>query len=125
MYAKGFQILNRFLKKHLIFKDGFNLLPMYRRTTGRIAAISEDLLMVKVKIPLSYKNRNYAGSIFGGSLFSATDPIFMVQLINILGNDYIVWDKSAKINYRRPARESVFATFSFRQEEIDKIKADV
>ncbi len=125
MYAKGFQLLNRFFKKHVIFKYGFNYMPMYRRTTGRIHFITEDLYTVQVKIPLSYRNRNYAGSIFGGSLFSATDPIFMVQLINILGTDYIVWDKTAKIKYKRPARQSVFATFRFSQEEIDQIKRDV
>lgn len=61
--------------------------------------------MVKVRIKLSYKNSNYVGSIFGGSLLSATDPILMVQLINILGNKHVVWDKAAAIKFKRPAKE--------------------
>jgi|TARA_B110000967_G_C18846531_1_gene542280 acyl-CoA hydrolase len=61
--------------------------------------------VVKVRIKLSYKNSNYVGSIFGGSLLSATDPILMVQLINILGNKHVVWDKAAAIKFKRPAKE--------------------
>ena len=63
---------------------------MYRRSTGRITSVSDDLFMVKVKIPISYKNKNYVGAIFGGSMQAATDPIYMIQLLNILGDDYVV-----------------------------------
>ncbi len=98
------KILSKFFKQHTIFKYGFNISPMYRRSTGRIIEVSEDLLKARVKIPISYKNKNYVGSIFGGSLFSATDPVFMIQLMNILGNDYVVWDKSAEIKFKRPAK---------------------
>ena len=80
---------------------------------------------VHIKLPLSYRNKNYVGSIFGGSLFSAVDPIYMVQLINILGDEYIVWDRSAEIFFKRPAKETAFGFFQYDQEEIEKIKADV
>lgn len=66
------------MSKASIYKYGFKISPMYRRSTGRIHKVSEDLLSFKVRIKLSYKNSNYVGSIFGGSLFSATDPIFMI-----------------------------------------------
>lgn len=108
-----------------LFKIGFNLSPMYRRSTGRLIEVSNDLLKVKIKIPLSYKNRNYVGTIYGGSLYSATDPIYMVQLINILGSDYVVWDKSAEIKYKRPAKKVAFATFEFTKQEIENIKERV
>ncbi|WP_445955813.1 DUF4442 domain-containing protein [Yeosuana sp.] len=98
---------------------------MYRRSTGKIIEVSNDLHYVKVKIPISIKNRNYVGSIFGGSLFSATDPIYMIQLMNILKEDYIVWDKDASIKYKRPAKENVYAEFSFSQDEINEIKSQV
>jgi hypothetical protein len=54
---------------------------MYKRSTAKIIQVSEDLLNVRIKLPISYKNKNYANSIFGGSMFSAVDPIPMVQLI--------------------------------------------
>lgn len=115
----------KFIKKHTLFKYGFNLSPMYRRSTGRITNVSEDLLHIQVKLPISWKNRNYVNSIFGGSLFSAVDPIPMVQLMNLLGKDYVVWDKSAEIRFRRPAKEHLYAEFTYSQKELDEIKAQV
>ncbi|WP_299120205.1 DUF4442 domain-containing protein [uncultured Tenacibaculum sp.] len=108
-----------------IFKYGFNISPMYRRSTGKVLSVSDDLLSVQVKIPISYKNRNYVGSIFGGSLFSATDPVFMVQLINILEDSYVVWDKKAEIKFKRPAKENSYVDFTFTEEEIAEIKERV
>lgn len=125
MYRSLHQIAKRFFSDAQIFKYGFNWSPMYRRSTGKIVSVSEDLMDITVKIPLSYKNRNYVGSIFGGSLFSATDPIFMIQLMNILGDNYIVWDKTASIKFKRPGRETVYANFSFNKHEIKTIKDQV
>lgn len=125
MYQTLTKVLKRFFSDAQIFKHGFNLSPMYRRSTARVSEISEDLHYVKVSIPINYKNKNYVGSVFGGSLFSATDPIFMIQLVNILGNDYVVWDKSASIKFKRPVREKVFSEFIFSKEEIEQIKQDV
>ena len=71
----------KFIGRATLFKYGFNLSPMYRRSTGRIVTVSPDLLRVQIKLPISYKNKNYVNSIFGGSLFSAVDPIPMVQLV--------------------------------------------
>ena len=107
--------------KKTLFKYGFNYSPMYSRSTGRIIYVSEDLMKVRVKIPISFKNRNYVNSIFGGSMFSAVDPIPMVQLINLLGGEYVVWDKSAEIFFKRPAKEDLYADFSYSKEELDLI----
>lgn len=125
MYAQIQKVLEKFMGKASIYKYGFNLSPMYRRSTGRIIAVSDDLYSVRIRIKLSYKNSNYVGSIFGGSLFSATDPIFMIQLLNILDENYVVWDKAASIKFKRPARETCYADFIFTNEEIEKIKTDV
>lgn len=125
MYKTLTKLLKTFFTDAQIYKHGFNWSPMYRRSTGKIVSVSSDLFYVKVKIPISIKNRNYVGSIFGGSLFSATDPIYMIQLINILGDNYVVWDKEASIKYKRPAKESVFTEFIFNKEEIENIKKDV
>jgi acyl-coenzyme A thioesterase PaaI-like protein len=108
-----------------IFKHGFNLSPMYRRTTARVIEITDDLKEVKIKIPLSYKNKNYVGAIFGGSMFAATDPIYMIQLVQILGEDYVVWDKTATIHFKRPAKEHLYCKFIFTDEEIATIKKQV
>lgn len=118
MYQSIARFGSRVVAKHVLFKWGFNLSPMYRRSTARILTVTPDLHDVTVKLPISYRNKNYVGSIFGGSLFSAVDPIPMVQLINILGEDYVVWDKSAHIRFKAPAKEDVFADFSYSEQEI-------
>lgn len=126
-----YQFLSKVAKKyfsdsaHLLFKFFFNISPMYRRSTGKVVRVSKGFWEVDVKIPISYKNRNYAGTIFGGSLFSATDPIYMVQLIQIIGTDYIVWDKSSIVNFKRPANTDVFVEFRFSPAEVEQLKADV
>ena len=125
MYATLSKIFSLFIKKKYIFKYGFNISPMYRRTTGRILHITDDLMQITIKIPKSYKNLNYARTIFGGSLFSATDPIFMIQLVQLLGDDYIVWDKKSTIQFKRPANETAYSYFNFNEEEIIDIKKKV
>ena len=121
-YKKIAEIGSKYIGKDKLFKYGFNLSPMYRRSTAKIIRVSKDLLNVQIKLPISYKNKNYVNSIFGGSLFSSVDPIPMVQLINIIGNDYVVWDKSAEIYFRKPAKENLFAEFIYTNVEIDEIK---
>jgi len=110
---------------HNLFKYMFNLSPMYRRSTGKVINVDAGFWRVDIKIPLTYKNRNYAGTIFGGSLFSATDPIFMVQLVQIIGSDYIVWDKSSLVKFKRPANQDVFASFVFTESEVEDMKQKV
>ena len=58
-------------------------------------------------------------------MFATVDPVPMVQLINILGDDYVVWDKSAEILFKRPAREHLYAEFAFSEEDIADIKKRV
>lgn len=125
LYQKIAEIGKKFIPEHILFKLGFNLTPMYRRSTARVTGVSKDLLTVKVKLPISYKNRNYVNSIFGGSMFSAVDPIPMVQLMNLIGGDYVVWDKSAEIFFKRPAKENIFAEFTYTSEELEGIKNQI
>ena len=68
-------------------------------------------------------NTNYVGAHFGGSLYSMCDPIYMFLLMEHLGKDYIVWDKSATIHFLRPGRGKVIATFRVSPQEIEDIRS--
>ena len=125
MYKIAVKFLERFFKSSTIYKYGFNWSPMYRRTTAKIIEVSHDLHKVVITLNLNWKNKNYAGSMFGGSMLAATDPIYMIQLIQILGDDYVVWDKSVEARYNRPAKARIFGEFVFTPEEIKQIKQDV
>lgn len=100
----------------------FNLFPAYRGSGGRVTYIADDLSEVRVRLPLSWRTRNYVGTIFGGSMYAALDPIYMVMLIRLLGRGYVVWDKAATIRFRKPGRTTLFATFRIEQAELDAIR---
>ncbi|MEX1246739.1 MAG: DUF4442 domain-containing protein [Thermoanaerobaculia bacterium] len=101
---------------------GFNLFPAYRGTGARVTYIAADWREVRVRLPLSWRTRNYVGTTFGGSLYGAVDPMYMIMLIKILGPAYTVWDKAATIRFRKPGRSTLFARFTLEEEEIRKIR---
>lgn len=91
----------------------------------RLTKLAPDFKHVRVEMPLTRFNTNYVGVHFGGSLYSMTDPWYMLMLIEILGREYIVWDKAASIRFRRPGKGRVHAEFSITDELVESIKADV
>ncbi len=105
-----------------LLRARFNLFPAYRGTGGRITYIRKDFREVRVKIPLNWRTRNYVGTTFGGSLYGAVDPIYMVMLIQNLGPDFVVWDKSASIRFRKPGRTTLYGHFLLKDGELDAIR---
>ena len=101
----------------------FNFFPAYRGSGARVLYIADDYREIRVKIPLSWRTRNYVGTIYGGRMYAGIYPIYMLMLIKNLGSDYIVWDRAATIRFKRPGRETLFAGFRLTQEELDEIKA--
>lgn len=123
--AKVFPTHRREDFKHKLFRILFNWFPSYRRCGGRVCFISDDMHEFHISVELGITTRNYVGSVFGGSLYAAIDPIYMFQLIKILGNDYVVWDKSATIKFIRPVKTTVYAKFELSKDLIGDIKAQV
>jgi len=104
---------------------GFNWFPAYRSTGARIEYIASDWQEVRIRLPLNWHTRNYVGTIFGGSMYSAVDPIYMVMLIKLLGPGYEVWDKAANIRFRQPGRSTLTATFRISTDELALIRNTV
>jgi hypothetical protein len=100
-----------------------NFYPPYLGASVRVTHIAENFRRIEVEMPLRFYNRNYVGTHFGGSLYSMCDPFYMLMLINILGPDYIVWDKAATIRFRKPGKGLMKATFELTEEKIAEIRA--
>ena len=111
--------------KSKLVKLGFNLFPAYRRSGGRICFLSGDWRDVHVRLRLTWKTKNYVGTVFGGSIYGALDPIYMIQLMNILGKEYVVWDKSANINFMKPIKSTVYARFHITEQIIEEIRMKI
>ncbi len=100
-----------------------NFFPAYRGTGGRVTYIASDWREVRVRLPLNWRTRNYVGTIFGGSIYGAVDPFYMIMLIKLLGPDYVVWDKAATVRFKKPGRTTLYACFTVSEEEIAALKA--
>ncbi|MEQ9297002.1 MAG: DUF4442 domain-containing protein [Cyclobacteriaceae bacterium] len=111
--------------KGKVLRWKFNLFPAYRRTGGRVQFIAEDFSEMRVRLPLNWRTRNYVGTIYGGSMFGATDPIYMLMLINTLGKAYVAWDKAASIKFVRPGTSTLYAHFVLTPEYIATVKSEV
>jgi len=100
----------------------FNLFPAYRGTGARVAYIADDFHEVRIRLPLSWRTRNAVGTIFGGSMYGAADPIYMIMLLRLLGRGFVVWDKAAEIRFLKPGRATLYATFKIAEEELTEIR---
>ncbi len=101
----------------------FNFFPAFRASGARITYLSEADRAIRLKLPLKRLTRNYVGTIYGGSMYSALDGILMVLFIRALGKEFIVWDKSGRIEYLKPARETLFTEARIDESELDYIRS--
>lgn len=98
-------------KKAWQMKLLLNIWPPFLFTGIRVVDVSEDFRQAKVRLKLNLFNQNAVGVHFGGSLYAMTDPFCMLLVMARLGKDYIVWDKSADIDYIKPGKGTVTAEF--------------
>jgi hypothetical protein len=89
----------------------------------KITRMDNDLRAIDAEMRLTRWNRNYVGVHFGGSLFSMTDPFYMLMLGMNLGREYVVWDKAASIRYKKPGKGTVRAEFRLSEERLAEIRA--
>ncbi|HYY53613.1 MAG TPA: DUF4442 domain-containing protein, partial [Myxococcales bacterium] len=57
--------------------------------------------------------------------YSMCDPFFMLMLMMQLGDGYLIWDKSASIDFLQPGRGKVKARFELPRSRTDALRAEV
>ncbi len=80
---------------------------------------------VEVKINRCLLNRNYNGSIFGGTIFAAADPFYALlfdQRLQRKGFKPVVWLKSATIQYVKPGRTALFFRISLDEQDVREVE---
>ena len=88
----------------------------------RVLHKQSDDYTIKVQMKLTRLNLNAVGTHFGGSLYAMCDPFFMLILLEHIGRDYVVWDKAASIQFLKPGRGTVTATFHLSPEQIAELR---
>lgn len=100
-----------------------NFFPPFLGMNIRVVSHSSNYDSLTVQSKLSRRNLNAVGTHFGGTLYAMCDPWFMLMLMHALGDGYIVWDKAASIQFIKPGRGTVRATFRMPSERVDEIRA--
>ena len=107
------------------FRQGLNFWPCMRGTGGRLTRLSADFTQATIRLPFNWRTRNKLGTIFGGSMAAATDPLYMLMLVHLLGRDYVVWDKGFSVRFRRPATRALEAHFHVTPERLAEVREAV
>ena len=113
----------RLLKRHM--RRWLNLWPPFLGAGIRVKRLQSDWKEIDVEMNLHFWNANFVGTHYGGSLYSMTDPFYMLMLIHNLGPGYIVWDKSASIRFRKPGKGRVVARFRLSDKQLEEIRRDL
>jgi len=106
-----------------VIRLAMNLWPPFLGAGIRVRAISPDWHYVRVDLRHGFANTGTFGTHFGGSLYAMTDPFPALQLVNLLGPDYLVWDRAARIEYLRPGRGRVYVETRMPPDEVDRLRA--
>jgi acyl-coenzyme A thioesterase PaaI-like protein len=100
----------------------FNLFPAFRGTGAKVVYIAENKRAIRIKLPLNWRTRNIYGTLFGGAMYAATDPLYALLIKVGLGPGYIVWDKAGSIRYRKPGRTTLYAQCSVTDAELQTLR---
>jgi len=102
-----------------------NWYPPYLGMGIRVRSFRPDFMRFEVELLARWYNRNLFGTHFGGSLYAMSDPFFVFIVMMSLGDGYIVWDKSAAIEFLKPARGTILGVFEISRERLGEIRAEV
>ena len=106
-----------------LLRWGMNLWPPLAGAGIRVRSIAPDFREFVIEMPLRRYNRSAFGTHFGGSLYAMTDPFFVLMLSRNLGPDYVVWDRSACVDFIAAGRSRVRAVLRLRDEDLRSIRS--
>ena len=96
--------------------------PPFAAQKIEILEVADDWTRAVIRLGLEESNANYLGTAFGGSLFSMVDPFFVILTMQQLGDDYVVWDKAAEIEFVAPGRSAVTARVEIPADVVEEMR---
>lgn len=113
------------VKRLFKYKKLLNLYPPFLGAGIRLKEANKKGTSYLVEMKLRWYNRNVYGTHFGGSLYAMCDPFFVFAAYAYFGDAYILWDKSATIQFKRPGKGTVRALFEISDDKLSEMKEAV
>ncbi|HJP00592.1 MAG TPA: YiiD C-terminal domain-containing protein [Planctomycetota bacterium] len=110
------------------FRWMLNVFPPLLLQRIRIVSVGSDFRTCRVRIALSFLTRNLNGATFGGTIFSAADPIVATlfwQLFARRGVAVETWLQGGSVRYEKPATTALTMDVSLSEEEIESAAAEL
>jgi acyl-coenzyme A thioesterase PaaI-like protein len=112
-------------KKSRWLRRVFNFWPCIWCTGSKVTFIAGNWQELHVELSLNWRTRNRVGTVYGGSIYSSIDPYYMLLLMEILGKDFVVWDKAASFKFVRPITGKVKCRFLIADSDIANVKQTI
>ena len=104
-----------------ILKWGMRLYPPLLLQRIWIQNIASGFKSADIKINRSLLTLNFGKAIFGGTIYTATDPFYAMlfgQILKHKGYNVSVWLKSASIQFLKPGRTDLYYHIQMTDEMI-------
>lgn len=105
-----------------------NLFPPLLLGNVRVLGFGRGFRTCRVRVGRSLLTRNLQGTTFGGTIFSAADPIVAIMYWQVLAHRGIraqAWLKAASIAYRRPAAGALTMDFALSDDDVEAAVAAI
>lgn len=103
----------------------YNWWPCIFCSGGKVEFIAGDFRELHVSLQLNMRTRNRVGTVFGGSIYSSVDPYYMLMFMEVLGKQYVVWDKAASVKFVRPITDKVKCRFLISDVLVEEVKQKI
>ena len=108
-----------------MLKWGMRLYPPLLLQRIWVRSIDSGFRGVDVKINRSLITLNFGKAIFGGTIYTATDPFYAMlfgQLLKHKGYHISVWLKGVSIKFLRPGRTDLHYRISITDDMINEVE---
>lgn len=117
------RVLFALFRRPTAFRIALNVYPPFVLAGIRCERVADDMRTVDMVLRDRWWNRTTDGLAFGGSLYAMCDPCFMLILLEGFGDDYVIWDREARMKLVREPRGELRARFHVDDEAVARVRA--
>ena len=118
-------LVKRVLRSPRLFAAAMSAYPPLLAAGVRIRDIPDDWSSAHLVLKVNRLNSNAHGAAFGGSLFSMTDAMFGMLVMQRLGREYEAWTRTGTFQYINPGRNNAHTTVRVTDAMVEQIKHEI